>query len=147
MAFWSQCSVLGLHLIYTEGTFYPLQYGEALQEVLLYQVQSSLLSVLREFPFVVVTLGATEDQKILLTTHEPVRGEVGACLFLRASLYTCFLFVLWCLTSESPERLGGAPHREQGYPGKDAALRNVFCLDLWRIWQRIAGLSCVALFQ
>lgn len=40
-----------------------------------------------------------------LTTHEPFRGEVGARLFLSASLCACFLLVLWCLTSESPRRL------------------------------------------
>lgn len=137
----------GLHLIYAEGT--SPEWGVLSYQVLhQHTVQSSLLSVLRAS----ICLCDPRDNRrskdcSILTTHEPFHGEVSTCLFLRVSLYVCFLLVLWCLTSESPERLRGASLREQGYSGKDVALRNVFCLDLLWIWERIAGLRCVALFQ
>lgn len=55
----------GLHLLYTEGTFYPLQYGEAFWEVLCYQMlqqhtgQPFLLSVSR------ASIRLWDDQKIM----------------------------------------------------------------------------------
>lgn len=55
----------GLHLLYTEGTFYPLQYGEAFWEVLCYQMlhqhtgQPFLLSVSR------ASICLWDDQKIM----------------------------------------------------------------------------------